>query len=77
MENKQMKITRESLVTGEKHTRELNIRPQELLDWIGLMSVDVLAFRDLNVMDRIFFFTGTTPSEYKKLIANNNPPKGG
>lgn len=77
MENKQMKITRESLVTGEKHTRELNIKPQELLDWIGMMSVDVLAFRGLNVMDRIFFFTGTTPSEYKKLIANNNPPKGG
>ena len=72
-----MKITRESLVTGEKHTRELNIKPQELLDWIGMMSVDVLAFRDLNVMDRIFFFTGTTPNEYRKLVANNNPPKGG
>ena len=75
MENKQMKITRESRITGEKHTRELDIHPQELLDWIGMMSVDVLAFRNLDVMDRIFFFTGTTPSEYKKLVANNKKVK--
>ena len=71
-----MKITRESLVSGEKHTLDLDISPHDLLNWIGLVSVDVLAFKKLNVMERIFFFTGTTPDEYKKLVGSN-PPKGG
>ncbi len=71
-----MKITKESLVSGEKHTLDLDISPQELLDWIGLVSADVLAFKKLNVMERIFFFTGTTPDEYRKLVGSN-PPKGG
>ncbi len=67
-----VKISRRSVVTGNQHTRELPITPEEYEECMhrynrGMMVQD--AFPMLSVDDREFLKTGITPEEWAQYIA--------
>ncbi len=59
-----MNITRISGFTGVRHTREINITPEQLDAWKNGTLIQK-AMPHLSQDDREFIITGVTPKEWK------------
>lgn len=66
-----MHITRESAITGIKHTRSIPANPDDMLAWkAGLGSIeDLMPY--LNDVDREFLLSGITPEEWDEAFLNS------
>ena len=62
-----MKITRNSGLTGEINTRDLDITPTQYTAYLG-GTLAQLAFPHLSADDREFLITGITPEEWREHI---------
>lgn len=62
-----MLITKKSLFTGKKNTRDVDITHEQIARWQGGELIqDVVPH--LSVDDREFLLTGATPEEWKKFF---------
>ena len=62
-----MKITRTSAASGITRTLDLDITPQQLLDYEKGMKIQY-AFPNLTTSEREFFMTGITGDEWSALF---------
>ncbi len=62
-----MEITRTSKLTGIKHTMNLDITLQQMLDYEKGMLIQN-AFPNLTPAEREFFMTGITDEEWNKFV---------
>ena len=66
-----MKITRTSAASGITRTLDLDITPQQLLDYEKGMKIQY-AFPNLTVSEREFFLTGITGEEWSALFPEDD-----
>lgn len=62
-----MQITRKSPITGDTHTREIDVTEEQLLAWQEGELIQN-AMPDLSADDREFILTGITPEEWNLLF---------
>lgn len=62
-----MKVTRTSTVSGITRTMDLDITPQQLLDYEKGMKIQY-AFPNLTPSEREFFMTGMSEDEWNALF---------
>jgi Spy/CpxP family protein refolding chaperone len=65
-----MKITRISPMTGKKHTRELDVTPDQVASWVAGTLIQV-AMPQLNVEEREFMITGMTGEEFDEATGGD------
>jgi hypothetical protein len=70
-----MKITRTSAASGITRTLDLDITPQQLLDYEKGMKIQY-AFPNLTVSEREFFLTGITGEEWSALFPEDDDDYG-
>lgn len=64
-----MQVTRRSMVSGQEHTLDLPVTPEQMaLYEAGWLAQDV--FPDLTPAQREFLISGTTPEEWQEFIAD-------
>lgn len=71
-----MKISRISNLTGEYHTREINITIDQYIDWQNASENDdnrfvQNAFKHLSANDREFLISGITPEEWDNAFGDD------
>jgi hypothetical protein len=65
-----MKVTRKSQASGETRTMDLDITPQQLLDYEKGMKIQY-AFPNLTTAEREFFMTGITEEEWNTMFPDD------
>jgi len=65
-----MKVTRKSQASGETRTMDLDITPQQLLDYEKGMKIQY-AFPNLTTSEREFFMTGITEEEWNAMFPDD------
>jgi hypothetical protein len=65
-----MLITKRSSLTGNSHSREINVTQAQLDSWASGMFIQN-AMPNLSTDDREFLMTGVTPEEWDKYIKND------
>ena len=65
-----MKVTRKSQASGETRTMDLDITPQQLLDYEKGMKIQY-AFPNLTTAEREFFMTGITEEEWNAMFPDD------
>ena len=66
-----MKVIKTSEFTGVVNTREINITPEQYLDWVhGTLIQD--AMPHLSDDDREFLMTGCTPEEWDAMFGEED-----
>jgi hypothetical protein len=65
-----MKITRTSVASGVTRTLDLDITPQQLLDYEKGTKIQY-AFPNLTSSEREFFMTGITEDEWNAMFPND------
>ena len=65
-----MLITKRSSITGNSHSREINVTQAQLDSWASGMFIQN-AMPNLSTDDREFLMTGVTPEEWDKYIKND------
>lgn len=71
-----MKVMRQSHLTGELHTREINITIEQYIAWQDATDNDdnrfvQTAFRHLSADDREFLISGITPEEWENAFGED------
>ncbi len=62
-----MKVTRQSLISGETRTREIDITMEQYTRWLtGVLIQDVVPH--LSLSDREFLISGSTDEEWDELL---------
>lgn len=62
-----MQITRKSLISGTKRTKEINCTQEQIDAWLG-GTLSQNAFPNLSADDREFIMTGITPDEWDETF---------
>jgi hypothetical protein len=65
-----MKVTRTSSVSGVTRTMDLDITPQQLIDYEKGMKIQY-AFPNLTTSEREFFMTGITDEEWNAIAPDD------
>jgi len=65
-----MKVTRTSSVSGVTRTMDLDITPQQLIDYEKGMKIQY-AFPNLTTLEREFFMTGITDEEWNAIAPDD------
>jgi len=65
-----MKITKKSLLTGEIHTREIDITEDQLEQWRAGKHIQWLC-PQLSAMDREFLISGATQEEWDECFKDD------
>jgi len=65
-----MKVTRTSSVSGVTRTMDLDITPQQLIDYEKGMKIQY-AFPNLTTSEREFFMTGITDEEWNTIAPDD------
>jgi hypothetical protein len=65
-----MKVTRISSVSGVTRTMDLDITPQQLIDYEKGMKIQY-AFPNLTTSEREFFMTGITDEEWNAIAPDD------
>ena len=69
MENKQMNITKKSMITGISRTLDIDVDPDTYMRWEdGMDGMIQNVFPHLNPDDREFLMTGITSDEWDKYV---------
>jgi hypothetical protein len=68
-----MHVIRTSSFTGIEHTRDLDITPEQLHEYMSGKKLLQDAFPHLPPEDREFIKTGITPEEWKKYVNDDEP----
>ena len=63
-----MKVQRESIISGELNTMELNVTPQQMDRFYGGRELTQNIFPHLNSEEREFLISGMMPSEFDSLF---------
>lgn len=64
-----MIIHRKSKLTGAQHSRDINVTPDQITDWLsGTLIQD--AMPDISADDREFIMNGITPEEWGKTFGD-------
>ena len=63
-----MKVQRESIISGELNTMELNVTPQQMDRFYGGRELTQNIFPHLNSEEREFLISGMMPSEFDSIF---------